>query len=272
MKRKAKKSKAKKSKAEGTKNINIEIKNVVKQVQNEKYDYVQYQKNPKRNLEFGSYSRFQNPSVSYASTPLANFPSLSSIVSAPAQSQLSSRPPQYRQDVLQVETNPLDIEQSRSSSVLIKPQPIIAPLGFSSYNPRVHELLRPINLAPELRSTSLEDIERKYQDESELLVSRAMDQDTRDIDFYLREPTLPPTPDFRRIRSGTITPATPPILESEIPNEPTYHRKAFSNPSVSESGGNPNRAGRPSHNQPVIIPSNPNLKSAGLARGGSIFY
>lgn len=262
MKRKAKKSKAKKSKAEGTKNINIEIKNVVKQVQNEKYDYVQYQKNPKRNLEFGSYSRFQNPSVSYASTPLANFPSLSSIVSAPAQSQLSSRPPQYRQDVLQVETNRLDIEQSRSSSVLIKPQPIIAPLGFSSYNPRIHELLRPINLAPELRSTSVSDLEEKMdarndkQDESELIVSGTMDQETRDLESILAERTLPPTPNPRRAYAPSSAPSP---LETQ------------------ETGIGPSRQrGRPSREslaqQREIIPSNPNLISKGLARGGSIFY
>jgi len=246
MKRKAKKSKAKKSKS----NINIEIKNVVKQVQNEKYDYVQYQKNPKRNLEFGSYSRFQNPSVSYASTPLANFPSLSSIVSAPAQSQLSSRPPQYRQDVLQVETNPLDIEQSRSSNVLIKPQPIIAPLAFSSYNPRVHELLKPINLSPELRSTSVSDLEEKMdkQDESESIVSGAMDQDTRDLDVYSSQATSPS-----------------PLGSNEVD---VYLRK-----DTRESGTNPRAKGRPSKEERIIIPSNPNLKAkTGLARGGSIFY
>jgi len=255
MKRKAKKSKAKKS------NINIEIKNVVKQVHTqglEKYDYVQYQKNPKRNLEFGSYSRFQNPAVSYASTPLANFPSLSSIISAPAQSQLSSRPPQYRQDVLQVETNPLDIEQSRSSSVLIKPQPIIAPLGFSSYNPRVHELLRPINLAPELRSTSVSDLEEKMdkQDESELIVSGTMDQDTRDLESILAERTLPSTPNPRRAYAPSSAPS--PLETQETGVGPSRQRGRPSRESIAQ--------------QRQIIPSNPNLISKGLARGGSIFY
>jgi len=204
MKRKAKKSKAKKSKS----SINIEIKNIVKQVQNEQkkdYDYVQYRKDPKRNFELGSYSRLQNPSISYASTPLSNFPSLSSLVSAPVPSQLKSHHAEYRPDVLKVETNLLDIEPSKASSVLIKPQPVVSQSAsaFASYKPTVHELLRPISMTPELRSSSVSELEEKEKmDESELLVSEAMDQHARDLDMILAERTLPPTPSTPAISSS----------------------------------------------------------------------
>ena len=281
MKRKAKKSKAKKSKS----SINIEIKNIVKQVQNEQkkdYDYVQYRKDPKRNFELGSYSRLQNPSISYASTPLSNFPSLSSLVSAPVPSQLKSHHAEYRPDVLKVETNPLDIEQSKASSVLIKPRPLVHPLvaAFESYKPRVHDLLRPITITPELRSSSVSELEGKM-DASELLVSGAMDQDVRDLDMILAERTLPPTPDYRRIRSGTATPSTP-VQSASQSQSPV---QAFSRPRPMseefdvvierkriESGTTPRPKGRPVRGEKVIIPSDPNLKSAGLARGGSVFY
>lgn len=245
MKRKTKKSKAKKSKS----SINIEIKNIVKQVQNEQkkdYDYVQYRKDPKRNFELGSYSRLQNPSISYASTPLSNFPSLSSLVSAPPPSQLKSHHAEYRPDVLKVETNPLDIEPSKASSVLIKPRPLVHPLvsAFESYKPRVHELLRPISMTPESRSTSVSELEEKEKmDESELLVSQAMDQDMRDLESPLQ-----------------------PVNQSQSP---------FQTPSQSQSrefGTMPRSKGRPRRGEKIIIPSDPNLQSKGLARGGSIFY
>lgn len=73
--------------------ISINIKNVVKQVQNERQrtDFLFPQRDPKRNLNMGSMTRLINPAITYASTPLSAFPTLQSLISANPQSQLKSR-------------------------------------------------------------------------------------------------------------------------------------------------------------------------------------
>lgn len=98
MPRRNKKSTAKKPK--GSKSgISINIKNIMKQVQNErpaKQDFINLSgKKPMDNLEMGNMSRLQVPAMSYASRPLSQFPSLASLSNvtrefAPPLSQLTS--------------------------------------------------------------------------------------------------------------------------------------------------------------------------------------
>ena len=154
-----KKSTAKKPK--GSKSgISINIKNIMKQVQNERprnQDFINLSgKKPMDNLESGSMSRLQVPAMTYASRPLSQFPSLSSLSNvtrefAPPLSQLTSNstpplgappmvtPAQDRQnDVL---------EGFQPSIKVIKSNP--TPSATSSpfqaqYAPRVHENPAPI--------------------------------------------------------------------------------------------------------------------------------
>ena len=79
--------------------ISINIKNIMRQVQNErpaKQDFINLSgKRPMDNLESGSMSRLQTPAMTYASRPLSQFPSLASLSNvtrefAPPLSQLTS--------------------------------------------------------------------------------------------------------------------------------------------------------------------------------------
>lgn len=97
MPRRNKKSTAKKPK--GSKSgISINIKNIMRQVQNERppQDFINLSgKKPMDNLESGNMSRFQTPAMTYASRPLSQFPSLASLSNvtrefAPPLSQLTS--------------------------------------------------------------------------------------------------------------------------------------------------------------------------------------
>jgi hypothetical protein len=69
MPRRNKKSTAKPKRSSG---ISINIKNVMKQIQNEpprNQDFIRLGKNPQHNLETGSMTRLQNPALTYASRP-----------------------------------------------------------------------------------------------------------------------------------------------------------------------------------------------------------
>jgi hypothetical protein len=95
-----KKSTAKKPKKDKA-GISINIKNVMKQIQNERprprqrTDFIQPSRtNPNHNLNNGSMTRMFAPAVTYASAPLSSFPSLASlqpIQGGRAQPQLAAR-------------------------------------------------------------------------------------------------------------------------------------------------------------------------------------
>lgn len=173
-----KKSKARKVRPRLDKSININIKNVMKQLQNEPpRDYIRFVKDPKRDLNFGSTTRAFNPSVTYASTPLSAFPSLASVQNAPSAPQLSSRPAVYRPDILGVETNQYDIEPSGLSKRAIPSSPIPAPTPgeISAGASSRADFASPINMQPRPIGNLLSEFTPiPQQDESELLVSDAL--------------------------------------------------------------------------------------------------
>lgn len=218
-----KKSKAKKAKA----SISINIKNIMKQVQKQvkeqPKDYIRFVKNPHHELNFGSRTRLLNPAVTYASTPLSSMPSLASVVNAPPIPQIASRPAVYRPDILQEESNKFDITQSRTSERAVQSTPSLASTFVGSYkredpsailspsynNEFKHEIrspsqpslsrvsssadfASPIKIEPRLPYRLPSNFFNK-QDDSELLVSKQMDQDVRseygsELSRILKEP------------------------------------------------------------------------------------
>jgi len=165
--------------------ISINIKNVVKQVQNERQrtDFLFPQRDPRRNLNMGSMTRLVNPEITYASTPLSAFPTLQSLVSAPPQSQLKSRsdipvtaPPL---------TAPKDIQNDNALVPVMKQTRITpsAPIipeysAMSSYgNPVVTALPIPIE-SQFVTPRALPNIRAA---ESQMAVAAAMDQDVRNM-------------------------------------------------------------------------------------------
>ena len=174
--------------------ISINIKNVVKQVQNERQrtDFLFPQRDPRRNLNTGSMTRLINPAITYASTPLSSFPSLSSIVSAPPQSQLKSRsqiPINNTPEISPALIKSDDAMVPVMSQTRITPsQPLVSAYDAASSqygNPTVAELPAPIEkyLVPSGISSRLLDSydgkDAPQEDESQFAVAAAMDQDVR---------------------------------------------------------------------------------------------
>ena len=184
-----KKSTAKKPKG-STSGISINIKNIMRQVQNErpaKQDFINLSgKRPMDNLESGSMSRLQTPAMTYASRPLSQFPSLASISNidrgfAPPLSQLTSNstqplgssplfsPAQDRQND--------GLERFRPSVKVVKSNPVVPPVSVRGYNPAVAEITAPVEryLVPAgLPSNLLEAYDGKedpVMDESQRLVA-----------------------------------------------------------------------------------------------------
>ena len=154
-----KKSTAKKPK--GSKSgISIHIKNIMKQVQNERprnQDFINLTgKKPMDNLESGNMSRLQTPAVTYASRPLSQFPSLASLSNitrefAPPLSQLTSnsKPPIYNNPIVTPEQDKQNdsLEGFRPSvkEVASNPTPSATSSPFQAqYAPRVHDIPAPI--------------------------------------------------------------------------------------------------------------------------------
>jgi hypothetical protein len=179
------------TKPKGSKSgISINIKNIMRQVQNErpaKQDFINLSgKRPMDNLESGSMSRLQIPAMTYASRPLSQFPSLASISNidrgfAPPLSQLTSNstqplgssplvsPSQDKQnDVL---------ERFRPSVKAVASNPVIPPVAVRGYNPAVAEITAPVEryLVPAgLPSNLLEAYDGKedeFMDEAQRLVA-----------------------------------------------------------------------------------------------------
>jgi hypothetical protein len=194
MTRRNKKSTAKKPK--GSKSgISINIKNIMKQVQNERprQDFINLSgKKPMDNLEMGNMSRLQLPAATYASRPLSQFPSLASLSNvtrefAPPLSQLTSKstpplgggapiftPAQDKQnDVL---------EGFRPSVKAVASNPVVPTKYGPEYVPTsVFEGVSATGTAmdPRVASGSLASYigEPRVMDESQYLVAHQMDPD-----------------------------------------------------------------------------------------------
>ena len=225
MPRRHKKSTA--TKPKGSKSgISINIKNIMRQVQNERptrQDFINLTgKKPMDNLNTGNMSLLTSPAMLYASRPLSQFPSLASISNidrgfAPPLSQISNFQSPTRPDILKVETNPNDIGQSKPSVKAIASNPVVPPVAVSGYNPTVAEITAPVERylvpagIPSNLVSAYDGKEDELTDESQRLVAQQMDEEARQ-QYYLEqmreveqmraEMGLPPTPWAPRGRGG----------------------------------------------------------------------
>lgn len=204
-----KKSTVKKPK-KGKSGISINIKNVMKQVMNERprqrqrTDFIMPQgKDPRHNLNTGSMTRLFAPAVTYASAPLSAFPSLASlqpIQGGRVQPQLDSRSQQPLGAPPLVA--PRDIKNDDLMVPVLKTtrvspsEPIVPAYSATSEygNPVVTALPSPVEqyMTPRgLPSRLLDSFNGKddpQEDASQMAVAAASDQDSRN---YL-EGLLPP--------------------------------------------------------------------------------
>ena len=108
------KKKVKKANPKVSKDININIKNIMKQIQNEpprqKQDFIRVmKKRPIEDFNTGQMSRAFAPAVTYASNPLQAFQGVAPIANPPAIAQISAAPPRYKSQPVETESNPFDI-------------------------------------------------------------------------------------------------------------------------------------------------------------------
>jgi hypothetical protein len=179
--------------------ISINIKNILKQVQNERPrgDFINLQKDPRHNLNTGSMTRLQNPAWTFASRPLSEFPSLTSlkpIEFAPPLSQLTSNSIPVTQNSVPIVTPEQDKQNDRLERFIpsvkaVSSNPII-PEYDTRYNdwnePYVHAVPPPVEryMIPGIIRTIPLDLydgkEDPIVDESQGIVAATMDQDARD--------------------------------------------------------------------------------------------
>ena len=123
-----------------SKDININIRNIMSQIQNQpKRDYIKPQKKiPKDSFNNGQMYRAFAPAVTYASTPLQAFQGISAIANPPAIQQLTSRPAVYKSEPIMVETNPYDMAPKEQPAPFRTPQPTpaVTPAPSPALSPR----------------------------------------------------------------------------------------------------------------------------------------
>jgi len=187
MPRRNKKSTAKKPK--GTSGISINIKNIMRQVQNERppQDFINLTgKKPMDGTNTGYMTRLQVPAMTYASRPLSQFPSLASISNidrgfAPPLSQLTSNSRPVLGGGAPIVTPARErlndvLETYRPPEVAIGPNPVVPTPAARGYNPRVYDIPSPLTIGPSFLSqslfgTNIEDLEDDALDESQRIVS-----------------------------------------------------------------------------------------------------
>lgn len=110
-----------------SKDININIRNIMSQIQNQpKRDYIKPQKKiPQDSFNTGQMYRAFAPAVTYASTPLQAFRGIAPIVNPTATRQLTSMPAVYRPDPIMVETNAYDIAPKPQPAPIESPRPVV---------------------------------------------------------------------------------------------------------------------------------------------------
>lgn len=110
----AKKKVKAKPKAKVSKDININIKNIMKQIQNEpprpRQDFINVmKKRPVEDFNTGQMHRLFAPAVTYASNPLQAFQGVAPIANPPAIAQIGAEPARYKPEPILIESNPFDI-------------------------------------------------------------------------------------------------------------------------------------------------------------------
>tara|TARA_R110000868_G_scaffold371509_1_gene635202 strand:+ start:106 stop:789 length:684 start_codon:yes stop_codon:yes gene_type:complete len=118
-----------------SKDININIRNIMSQIQNQpKRDYIKPQKKiPKDSFNTGQMYRAFAPAVTYASTPLQAFPGISAIANPPAIQQLTSRPAVYKSEPIMVETNQYDMAPKPQPAPIEPPRPVVPVARIGDY-------------------------------------------------------------------------------------------------------------------------------------------
>jgi len=156
------KKKVKRAKPKVSKDININIKNIMSQIQNQpKRDYIKPQKRiPKDSFNTGESYRAFAPAVTYASNPIQAFQGIAPIANPPATRQLTSMPAVYKSEpILPAEANAYDIKPKEQPAPFRTPQPSPAP--SSAPSPRLPRAMSLRDLSSPDAAISIEEALRR---------------------------------------------------------------------------------------------------------------
>jgi len=209
--------------------VKVNVKNIIQQIKERQGDMIQVKrKRPMDNFNTGGQSRLVAPQMSYGN-PMPIFLPVQerTIYVAPEEKAIGNSVIPSRPNLMAQETNPADIVPSRPSVVAIRPS---NPLPMTPAGQRYVESLVPATPDMAMIRARFADINRPQAtpatpprpmvpsllDESENIVARTMDQDSRD--FYSRSQRasvaqglpMPPSSGFPRSPppSGASSPAS----------------------------------------------------------------
>jgi hypothetical protein len=226
--------------------VKVNVKNIIQQIKERQGDMIQVKrKRPIDNFNTGGQSRLVAPQMSYGN-PMPVFLPVQerTIYVAPEEKAIGNSVIPSRPNLVAEETNPADIVPSRPSVVAIRPS---NPVPLTPAGQRYVESLAPATPDMAMIRARFAEINRpqpspavpprpmvpRLLDESENIVARTMDQDSRD--FYSRSQRasvaqgLPMPPS-----SGFPFPSAPRGSLSPAPSESSENPRPFA-----EEAGHP---------------------------------
>lgn len=219
--------------------VKVNVKNVIQQIKERQGDMIQVKrKRPIDNFNTGGQSRLVAPHINYAN-PMPIFLPVQerTIYVAPEEKAIGNSVIPSRPDLVAQESNPADIAPSRPSVVAIRSSnPVASP--YSRTPDQVYkDFERSAKATVSALSTSSRPpapIVSRLMDESEDLVARSMDEESRALERYERDQYLQGMQTERRVlgslrrqrqQSAHGTPLAP---ASGFPTPPTMSASASS--------------------------------------------
>jgi hypothetical protein len=216
--------------------VKVNVKNIIQQIKERQGDMIQVKrKRPMDNFNTGGQSRLVAPPMSYGN-PMPIFLPVQerTIYVAPEEKAIGNSVIPSRPNLMAEETNPADIVPSRPSVVAFRPS---NPLPLTPAGQRYMESLAPVSPDMAMIRARFAEINRPQAtpatpprimipsllDESENLVARAMDQDSRDffaMDRERRSASAKKGWASRREREAAV-PGVPRAPSSGFPSAPS---------------------------------------------------
>jgi hypothetical protein len=173
--------------------VKVNVKNIIQQIKERQGDMIQVKrKRPMDNFNTGGSSRLVAPQMSYGN-PMPIFLPVQerTIYVAPEEKAIGNSVIPSRPNLVAQETNPVDIVPSRPSVVAFRPSnPVPSPYGrqtpeqiYRQYEQRARATLS----AQATSSQPPTPIIPKLLNESEDLVARSMDEESRALERFARD-------------------------------------------------------------------------------------
>ena len=218
--------------------VKVNVKNVIQHIKERQGDMIQVKrKRPIDNFNTGGQSRLFAPSTHYAN-PMPIFLPIQerTIYVAPEEKPIGNSVIPSRPNLVAQETNPTDIIPSRPAVVAIRPSnPVPSPYGRQTAEEIYKQYERRARATVSARATSSRPpapIIPKSLNQSEDLVARSMDQDSRDLYRASQAHGTPmaSSSGFSFPRQPESQPPSPPAEEEEGSQDPRPYAEEAGHP------------------------------------------